>query len=102
MTPSTKQRRAIEEAVGEFGLACERAARLHREEADALTRWCESRSDIAEALMEGKVDTATILRHYADANALARAEAARVDAVALAKRGHGDIIAACLLLAEVE
>lgn len=102
MTPSTKQRRAIEDAVGEYGLACERAAHLLREEAEALTQWCDSRIDIAGALMEGKVDTATILRHYADSTALARAESARVDAVALAKRGHGDIIAACLLLAEVE
>jgi len=98
MTPSPKQRRAIEMAVGEYGLACERAARLLREEAAALTQWRDSRIGIAGALMEGKVDTATILRHYADSTALARAEAARVDAVALAKRGHGDIIDACLML----
>lgn len=98
MNPSANQRRAIEEAVGEFGLACERAARLHREEAEALSRWCETRSDIALALLNGHVDTATILRHYEDSEALSRAEAACAEAVAFAKRRHGDIIDACLML----
>ena len=63
-----------------------------------MSRWGESRSDIADALCSGSVDALIILRHYADANALARAEAARVEAVAATKRGHTAILAACLML----
>lgn len=98
MNPTPKQRSAIEEAVGEFGLACDRAARLHREEAEALTRWRDSRIDIAGALLDGKVDVSTTLKHYADARDLVRAETARAEATAIAKSRHGDILDACLLL----
>lgn len=99
---SDKQRRVIMEAMGEFGLACDRAARAHREEAEALSRWGESRSDIAIALCGGQVSAAAILQHYADIEALRHAEDARVKAVDAARRCHGDILRACLLLAEPE
>lgn len=97
---SDKQRRAIMEAVGEFGLACDRAAHAHREEAEALSRWSESRSNIAVALCDGRVSAAAILQHYADTEALCHAEDARVKTVDTAKRRHRDILRACLLLAE--
>lgn len=100
--PSEKQRRAVKEAVGEFGIACDRAARAHREEAEALSRWGESRSDIAIALCGDRLDRATVLQHYADSLALSHAESTRVEAVDAAKQCHRDILKVCLSLGEPE